>query len=318
MFTVILCMFAGLIAGFLIRKVKISFLNGVILTLILALLFLLGYEVGINKEVVHRFPELGLEALLIALFATLGSITAAKMILPPKSQPHPRTLSLRRGEKEKGLKEANSSFKISFADLKNLKGSLIILFFFVAGLILGIFRIIPEGIISSNVSFFVLCGLMFSVGFSLGHQPETIKQFRHIPARTLLLPFTTMVGTFVGAILIGFFFTHTLTETLAVSSGFGYYSLSGILITQYKGAELGTIALLANIFREIITLVFAPQMVRYFGRLAPIAAGGATTMDTTFPIIVQTSGKEFAIVSVYSGFVLDFSVPFLVTLWCSL
>lgn len=317
MFTVILCMFAGLLTGFLIQKVKIRFLNEFILTLILALLFLLGYEVGINKEVVQRFPELGLEAFLIASFATLGSISAAKFLLPPKSQPHPRPLSLRRGEKDRGLKKATSSLKISFADLKNMKGSLIILFFFVAGLILGVFQLIPDGLISSNISFYVLCGLMFCVGFSLGHQPETIKQFRTIPARTLLLPFTTMAGTFIGAILIGFLFKHTLSETLAVSSGFGYYSLSGILITQYKGAELGTIALLANIFREILTLVFAPQMVRYFGKLAPIAAGGATTMDTTFPIIVQTSGKEFSIVSVYSGFVLDFSVPFLVTLWCS-
>ena len=304
MFTVILFMFAGLLTGFLIRKVKIRFLNQFILTLILALLFLLGYEVGTNEDVVQRFPELGLEAFLIALFATLGSIWFARFLLPPKSL---------KGE----VKGSGQKFQLSITDLKSIKGSLIILFSFVSGIILGVFRLIPDGLISLNVSYYVLCVLMYSVGFSLGHQPETIKQFRNIPGRTLLLPFSTMAGTFIGASLIGFLFEHTLSETLAVSSGFGYYSLSGILITQYKGAELGTIALLANIFREILTLVFAPQMVRYFGQLSPIAAGGATTMDTTFPIIVQTSGKEFSIVSIYSGFVLDFSVPFFVTLWCS-
>ena len=199
-----------------------------------------------------------------------------------------------------------------------MKGSLIILSFFAAGLLLGLFRWIPASWAGADVSFYVLCGLMFSVGFSIGHQPNTIKQFRKIHSRVLFLPLTTIAGTFVGVLVVSIFFKHSLAELLAVGSGFGYYSLSGILITQYKGAELGTIALLANIMREILTLLFAPLMVRCFGELSPIAAGGATTMDTTFPIIVRTSGKEFSIISIYSGFIMDFSVPFLVTLFCSL
>ena len=104
---------------------------------------------------------------------------------------------------------------------------------------------------------------------------------------------------------------------MAVGSGFGYYSLSSILITESKGAELGTIALLSNIIREIITLLFAPLLVRFFGNLAPISAGGATTADTTLPIITRYSGQKYAMLSIYHGFVVDFSVPFLVTLFCS-
>ena len=198
-----------------------------------------------------------------------------------------------------------------------MKGSLIILSFFATGLLLGLFRWIPASWINVDVSFYVLCALMFSVGFSIGHQPDTIKQFRKIHSRVLFLPLTTIVGTCAGVLAVSIFFKHSVSELLAVGSGFGYYSLSSILITQYKGAELGTIALLANIMREVLTLIFAPLMVRWFGKLAPIAAGGATTMDTTFPIIVRTSGKEFSIVSIYNGFIMDFSVPFLVTLFCS-
>ena len=77
-------------------------------------------------------------------------------------------------------------------------------------------------------------------------------------------------------------------------------------------------ALLANIAREILTLLLAPLLARWFGPLAPIAAGGATTMDTTLPIIAQTSGQRFVIVSIFHGFLVDFSVPFLVTLFCGL
>jgi uncharacterized membrane protein YbjE (DUF340 family) len=199
-----------------------------------------------------------------------------------------------------------------------MKGSLIILSFFATGLLLGLFRLIPASWVSADVSFFVLCALMFSVGFSIGHKPDTIKQFRRIHSRVLFLPLTTIIGTCAGVLVISVFFKHSAAELLAVGSGFGYYSLSSILITQYKGAELGTIALLANILREILTLLFAPFMVRWFGNLSPIAAGGATTMDTTFPVILRTSGKEFSIVSIYNGFIMDFSVPFLVTLFCSL
>lgn len=199
-----------------------------------------------------------------------------------------------------------------------MKGSLIILSFFAAGLLLGVYRVMPASWLDYDYSFYVLAALMFSVGFSLGHQPDTIQQFRRIHSRVLFLPLTTVVGTFLGVLIVSFFSERSVFDFLAVGSGFGYYSLSSILITEYKGIELGTIALLANILREIITLLFAPVMVKYFGKLAPIAAGGATTMDTTFPIIIRTSGKEFSVVSIYHGFVMDLSVPFLVTLCCSI
>ena len=199
-----------------------------------------------------------------------------------------------------------------------MKGSLIILSFFAAGLLLGVYRVLPASWLDYDYSFYVLAALMFSVGFSLGHQPDTIQQFRRIHSRVLFLPLTTVVGTFLGVLILSFFSERSVFDFLAIGSGFGYYSLSSILITEYKGIELGTIALLANILREIITLLFAPVMVKYFGKLAPIAGGGATTMDTTFPIFIRTSGKEFSVVSIYHGFVMDLSVPFLVTLCCSI
>ena len=76
-----------------------------------------------------------------------------------------------------------------------------------------------------------------------------------------------------------------LTDCLAVDSGFAYYSLSSIFITEYRGAELGTIALLAK---------------------------------TTLPIITQTVGQRYVALSIYHGFVTDFTVPFVVTMWCTL
>ena len=201
-----------------------------------------------------------------------------------------------------------------------MKGSLIIVGFFVLGTLCGVFHLIPiDIVVDSKVSFYALCALMFSVGLSVGNDPQTLKNFRSLNPRLIFLPIMTILGTLAGSAAVSLILTHrSLTDCLAVGSGFGYYSLSSIFITEYKGAELGTIALLANISREILTLLAAPLLVRWFGNLAPISAGGATTMDTTLPIITRTAGQQFVVVSIFRGFVVDFSVPFLVTLFCSI
>ena len=80
MFIVLAFMFVGIVVGYLFRKRKISFLNGLILTLIWLLLFLLGLEVGMNDNVVNKFASIGLEAAVIAVAATLGSVVAAKIL----------------------------------------------------------------------------------------------------------------------------------------------------------------------------------------------------------------------------------------------
>lgn len=200
-----------------------------------------------------------------------------------------------------------------------MKGSLIIVGFFVLGALVGLFELIPFNIADTDISFYTLCALMFCVGLGIGNDPQTIRNFRSLNPRLVFLPVMTILGTLAGAALASLVLTHrTAPECMAVGAGFGYYSLSSIFITEYKGAELGTIALLSNIIREIFTLLAAPLLVRWFGNLAPISSGGATTMDTTLPIITICSGQEFAVVSIFHGFIVDFSVPFLVTFFCSI
>ncbi|MDE6154222.1 MAG: lysine exporter LysO family protein [Muribaculaceae bacterium] len=200
-----------------------------------------------------------------------------------------------------------------------MKGSLIIVAFFIVGAICGYAGVIDIDRLGFDLSFVALAALIFCVGISIGHNINDIRtNLRTLGARMLLLPVATILGTMAGCIAVSAMMpSRSMTDVLAVGSGFGYYSLSSIFITEYRGAELGTIALLANIFREIITLLCAPLLCKVFGPLAPISSGGATSMDTTLPIITAASGKKFAVLSVYHGFVVDFSVPFLVTLFCS-
>ncbi|NLZ73701.1 MAG: lysine exporter LysO family protein [Bacteroidales bacterium] len=197
-------------------------------------------------------------------------------------------------------------------------GSIIVISLFILGIVCGFFGLLPQILLTSNYSIYALCGLMMCVGMTLGHDKEIIKKFKALDPKMAVLPLMTITGTLAGCALISLFMSNrSLTDCMAVGSGFGYYSLSSVFITQYKGAEMGTIALLSNIIRELSALLLAPLFVRYFGKLAPIAAGGATSLDTTLPAVAKFSGQDFLVLSMFHGAVIDLSVPFLVRLFCS-
>lgn len=200
-----------------------------------------------------------------------------------------------------------------------MKGSLTILGFFVAGVLLGRYGGIGSvagGIDGTQAATYVLYVLMFTVGVAIGSDSKSLGAIAEHKLRLLILPLGTIIGTLSGVVLVAWAISgYSLSECLAVGAGMGYYSLSSVIITGVKGVELGTIALMSNIIREILTLTLAPLMVRGFSPLGLIAAGGATTIDTTLPVIVRFSGKDFIFVSVAHGMAVDFSVPVLVTLF---
>ena len=207
-----------------------------------------------------------------------------------------------------------------------MKGSLLVVGFFFLGCLLGWFGWLPAFIRENDLSVYVLYLLMFQVGLSIGSVKQLKQILRNIRPRLLCVPLATIVGTLSFTALASLLLSRWgVFDCLAVGSGFAYYSLSSILITQLKepslgaqvAAELGTIALMTNIIRELFALLGAPLFMRYFGRLAPICAGGATTMDTTLPIITRYCCNEWVFVSLFHGFLVDFSVPFLVTFFCS-
>lgn len=200
-----------------------------------------------------------------------------------------------------------------------MKGSLIIVGFFILGIAAGLSGMVPESIIDGDLTFYALCALLLCVGIGIGSDRNIVTKFKSLDVRMALLPLGTVLGTFAGSLVVSFILSgRSPLDCLAVGSGFGYYSLSSIFITEYKGAELGTIALLANIIREMVTLLLAPVLAKVFGPLAPISSGGVTSMDTTLPIIMASSGEQYSAVSIFHGFILDFSIPFLVTFWCTL
>ena len=206
-----------------------------------------------------------------------------------------------------------------------MKGSLIVVAFFVAGCLLGTFGKLPFE--AHQVSMYILYALMLQVGISIGSNKNLKTIIGALHWKMLFIPLGTIVGTLLFSALASLLLSRwSVFDCMAVGSGFAYYSLSSILITQFKtqsmgvqlATELGTIALLANIFREMMALLGTPLIHKYFGKLAPISAAGVNSMDVVLPVITRYSGKEMIPIAILHGILIDMSVPFFVSLFCSM
>lgn len=196
-----------------------------------------------------------------------------------------------------------------------MKSSIIIILFFLVGLVLAMNVELPQLLINEQTTTIVLHILLFLVGLGLGLDDNLLNIIKKFDVRVFLVPLSVVLGTFIGSAVFSFFLPGIgLGDSLAIGSGFGYYSLSSVLISEFAGEKLGVIALIANISRELLTLLMAPFMVRYFGKLAPIASGGATSMDTTLPVVARFSGREYTLISIFNGVVLSLLVPIIISI----
>lgn len=195
-----------------------------------------------------------------------------------------------------------------------MKNSIGITITFIIGIILGRTRMLPLNLLKNDYTIYALYFLLFFIGIVQGSNTKVLSILKEIKWKIIFVPIGTIVGTFLGVLLVSVFIEKLqLKELMAVGAGFGYYSLSSIFISKLHGSYLGTIALVSNLLREIITLLFAPFLVKIFGNLSSILSGGATSMDSTLPIIVKSSGKNYGIIAIFNGLILTILVPFLVS-----
>lgn len=206
-----------------------------------------------------------------------------------------------------------------------MKNSIIVFLFFCAGCLLGFSGEVKLD--AHHISLYILYALMLQVGISIGSNKNLKQIIRQIRPKMLVIPLATIIGTLLFSALASLLLSRwSVFECMAVGSGFAYYSLSSILITQFKepsiglqlATELGTIALLSNIIREMMALLGSPLIKKYFGKLAPISAAGVNSMDVVLPAITRYSGKEMIPVAILHGILIDFSVPLFVSFFCSL
>lgn len=210
-----------------------------------------------------------------------------------------------------------------------MKGSLLVLSMFFVGCVLGYVWNFSGWELGDahHLSMYILYALMFQVGVSIGGGEDFKELLRGFRPKMLLIPLATIGGTLLFSALVSVLLTRwSVFDCLAVGSGLGYYSLSSILIMELKTPDLGaqlatelaTIALLTNVIRELVALVGAPFICKYFGKLAPISVAGVTSVDVALPSIIRVSGKEMVPLAIFHGLLVDMSVPFFISLFCKL
>lgn len=199
--------------------------------------------------------------------------------------------------------------------MQEVKSSLKIAAVFAAGVGTGVLHLLPDGLVNAKPEpfFYVLCVFLPLVGIAIGGDAKHWAEVRRSSIRVFFVPVGIIIGTLLGSALAWSVTSgYTLREVLAVGSGLGYYTLSCSIIKEAGYESLSIVALFSNVFREIITMLLTPFMARYLYKMAPIAAGAATTMDTALPVITRFCGKEWATMAVINGIILSLLVPWLI------
>lgn len=196
--------------------------------------------------------------------------------------------------------------------------SLSIILTVVAGILSGLF-IFPD-VFAEHIGLVIdigLCLLLFFVGMDIGRNKDILNQIKAKGYKILLVPLGVALGSIVGSIIGGFALGLPINESSAIGAGFGWYSLSAILLSKYS-AEIGALAFITNVCREVIALISIPYIAKYIGKLEAIAPAGATAMDTSLPIISKATDGNTAVISFITGVVLSTLVPILVPILISL
>lgn len=159
-----------------------------------------------------------------------------------------------------------------------------------------------------------LCLMLVGIGIDLGSQKEAWSRLRSLGWRIMLVPLLVALGSLGGAVVAGIFLGMPLREASAIGAGFGWYSLSGVLLSKIYSVEAGALAFLTNVMREVISFILIPLLAARIGRLAAVAPGGATTMDTTLPLIARSTDADTTVIALVNGTTLSAMVPLLVPL----
>ena len=190
-----------------------------------------------------------------------------------------------------------------------------ILIVLIVGILAGLF-IMPEAVYDKTglLMDVGLCLLLFFVGIDLGGNKDIFKNLKAIGFKILIVPAATITGSLIGGVVCSIIFKLNIFGALAIASGMSWYTLSAIIITPIS-SQLGAVAFLTNVFREVLAFVSIPFIAKHIGFLETIGAGAAISMDTGLPMITKNTNQEVAVISFISGVIISLAVTVLVPIF---
>lgn len=161
--------------------------------------------------------------------------------------------------------------------------------------------------------------MIFIAGIEIGSNRGILKRICNVHSALLALaiPLAVACGSICGALLLGHIAGLSAYDSLLVGGGLGWYSFSSVVISAIYSTEIGTVAFLANMMREISGFFLIPLLVRVHKFLA-LAPSGAATMDSGLPVVIKYTNLHVGMYSFINGLVLTLIVPVLISWLLSL
>ena len=160
---------------------------------------------------------------------------------------------------------------------------------------------------ATEASEYTLIFLLFLIGIQLRNNGMTLKQIV-LNRRGMMVAVIVVGSSLVGGVINAFILDLPLNTALAMASGFGWYSLSGILLNESFGPVIGSAAFFNDLGRELIAIMLIPGLVRR-SRSTALGLCGATSMDFTLPMLQRSGGLEMVPAAIVHGFILSLLVP---------
>ncbi|MGE4590084.1 MAG: lysine exporter LysO family protein [Acidaminococcaceae bacterium] len=157
--------------------------------------------------------------------------------------------------------------------------------------------------------------MVFVAGIEIGANRHIVKKICNPKGLALMavIPTAVVIGSIVGGGIAGMLTGMKVEDAVLVSAGLGWYSLSSVVISTMYSVEIGTISFLTNVLRETLSFVLIPLVARY-NKIMSIGIGGASTMDSTLPVIIKYTDLHTGIFGFANGLILTLLVPVLLSL----
>ncbi|MEZ8689680.1 lysine exporter LysO family protein [Vibrio splendidus] len=299
MFTGMIFIFAPLVVGYLFsisNDQTLEFINRSTSRLIYVILALMGLSLaaldnlGSNLQTILLYTVTFFVCLSVC---NLMALPAIDKLLPLKTDSSKKKLPL-------------SSMAMESTKLILVVGS---------GLIAGLVLPISLDWVDT-ASEWILFVLLFFIGIQLRNSGLTLRQIL-LNKHGMVIAITIIVTSMLGGVIAAYILDIPLFKSLAMSSGFGWYSLAGILMGDAFGPVYGGASFMLELLRELVALVLIPVLIRSYP-CTSIGYAGATAMDFTLPVIQTTGGVRCVPIAIVSGFILSLLVPILMLFFVSL
>ena len=294
-------MILGAAVGHFFTAIPQKLNNLIQLICTLLLIFSMGAGLGQQEGFFKQLGELGAQSFLFFLLPTALSAVIVYFLTRFLLRKHTEKQESPDPEKEEPTKRSTRDPMMFLAIGALLLG-------IGCGRIAGLSAALTA---LSAYSEWILYLLMFSVGISVGKQKGILSKLVQFNIKILIVPLGIIVGSLIGGVICGLILKYPIHEAISISGGLGWYSLAGVTIGNLAGASVGSVAFLSNLMREIASFILIPFVAKHFNSYTCIAIAGATSEDTTLPMIMRNTDAQTAVFSVVNGVLCSTFVPIL-------